>query len=324
MIIRALTQNLLALSTGVLFALLLAEVITRFAMPISSGTYKIDNNGQRVELHHIAPDQSFRQFSAEFNASTKITKDGYRYPESVGNPEVVFIGDSFTYGLGLSDDETFVMQYCRQANLQCMNLGVPGFGTIDAVERLEDFLRDKQTRPRKVYLVMLAMSTFLGAGNDLDDNIKISTLRRSQQGHDKEYNEALIRKISNELLRISNLARVVKFNFSPIIKSKLVVTAGGDELKRALQITRESLLKLKQLAIDYNFSAEVILIHPMQDIYRGTDNHTLTTISSITDLTIIPSASYFKPDPAKYYYPIDGHFNIHGSQRMVKLLHSLK
>lgn len=325
--VRKLTGNLLAILIGSFVALLLAEVITRVVMPIFPGTHKLDEKGSKVDLHDIAAGKTFRQFSAEFDAHTKITKDGYRYPESKGNPEVIFIGDSFTYGQGLSDEETFIMQYCKQASLQCMNLGVPGYGTINAVERLDSFLQEKEARPRKVYLVMLAMTSFLGAGNDLYDNIKITDQRNSKKqndGEEIEYKETPLRRISNQILRLSNFARVIKFNFAPMIKSKLVVKPEEDQLEIALKLTQISLTKLSELAKKYNFIAEIILIHPMQDISRGTHKETLDKISSITDLTIIPSAEYFLPNPTDYYFAMDGHFNLQGSNKMVKLLNSIE
>jgi len=326
-VLRKLTGNFLALIIGSLIALFLAETITRFVMPIFPGTHKLDEKGNHVEFHNIEAGQTFRQFSAEFDAHTSITSDGYRSPEAKGNPELIFIGDSFTYGQGLSDEETFIMQYCKQANFQCMNLGVPGYGTINAVERLGSFLKDKEVRPRKVYLVMLAMTSFLGAGNDLYDNIKINDQRNTKKlNDDKEvkYKETVLRRISNQILRWSNFARVIKFNFAPIIKSKLIVKPETDQLHTALSLTQKSLHQLEALAKKYNFTAEIILIHPMQDISRGTHKETFEKIKSITNLKIIPSAEYFMPNPSEYYFAMDGHFNLQGSNKMVELLNSIK
>ena len=102
---------------------------------------------------------------------TTITAGGYRAPEARRNPAFVFIGDSFTFGQGLSDAETFPAIFCRALAASCANLGVPGASTTSAIDRLEHYLSEEQWRPHHVLLFMLAMTEFMGEGNDLYDNL---------------------------------------------------------------------------------------------------------------------------------------------------------
>ncbi len=312
------------MSIGVVIAVALAEVVTRFAMPIFPGMHKLDKDGNGLDIHNVDPNSVYRQFSEEFDALTTINKDGYRIPTAKDNkPDIVFIGDSFTYGQGLSDDDTFVMKYCTKEKLSCMNLGVPGYGTIDAVERLETFLTEKQVQPRKVYLVMLAMTSYLGAGNDLYDNIKIVEARNDPQGNKHEESESTLRKISNKILQVSNLARVIKFHFAPIIKKAFVVAPEENLLQEGLELTKQQLNKLQALSKKHNFEFEVVLIHPVQDISRGSHQETFKAIQAISPIKVIPTAKLFEPNPNDYYFSFDGHFNKAGSDKMVELFLSL-
>ncbi len=322
--LKALLGKLFALFFGTMIAIMLAEIVTRFAMPIFPGMYKLDQNGQRLEIHNVAPNSVYRQFSEEFDALTTIQKDGYRIPDANGNPDLVFIGDSFTYGQGLSDDDTFVMQYCTQIKASCMNLGVPGYGTIEAVERLEAFLKDKNIHPKKVNLVMLAMTSFLGSGNDLYDNLNITDTRNTPENESNhEESEGVLRKVSDKILQHSNFARVIKFNFAPIIKKMIVIKPEENQLQRAIEITKQQLSKLDALSKEYKFEWQIILIHPVQDISRGTHEETFKTIQSISSAKVIPSAKWFEPNPNQYYFSLDGHFNKAGSDKMVELFLSM-
>jgi len=61
---------------------------------------------------------------------------------------VVFVGDSWTYGLGVSESESFPAQFERVANeilagaprVQAFNLGLPGYNGVNAIAALEFFL----------------------------------------------------------------------------------------------------------------------------------------------------------------------------------------
>ena len=204
-----------------------------------------------------------------------------------------------------------------------MNLGVPGYGTIDAVERLETFLIEKQVQPRKVYLVMLAMTSFLGAGNDLYDNIKTVEARNDPKGNEHEESESTLRKVSNKILQHSNFARVIKFHFAPIIKKAFVVAPEENLLQEGLDLTKQQLDKLHALSKTHNFELEIVLIHPVQDISRGSHQETFKAIQAISPVKVIPSAKFFEPKPDDYYFSMDGHFNKAGSDKMVELFLSI-
>ena len=143
---------------SLLLAVLLAEGLSRIFAPISDLRENIAQSTARRIRDFVAPGSVYRQVSNEYDALTTITDKGHRAPAVDGNPDIVFIGDSFTFGYGLSDEQTFVSRYCRRQRLACANLGLPGSGTLRQVERLEKFLTDWNWRPREVRLFLFAMS----------------------------------------------------------------------------------------------------------------------------------------------------------------------
>ena len=156
---------------GCLIALLLAEATSRLIQPISPGAQKVSLEGVPVS-EWLLPGSVYRQVSTEFDALTTITDKGHRVPATAGGPEVVFIGDSFTFGIGLSDRETFPYLYCHALAIVCANLGKPGASTVEELDFLQRSLDRWGERPQRVKLFMFAMSSSFLAGNDLADNLE--------------------------------------------------------------------------------------------------------------------------------------------------------
>lgn len=321
--LRSLVGNLSALALGLLISLILAETVTRIFIPVFPGSVKLDNKGNELDISDVEPNAVYRQYTAEFDVMTTITKDGYRIPKVKGNPDVVFIGDSFTFGQGLKDEDTFIMQYCNKANLSCMNLGVPGFGTIEEIDRLEKYLTQYKIRPKKVYLFMFVMTSFLGAGNDLNDNLLVLEKQKAKGSNYSDESKSTLRNIADTAFRYSNCARVIKFYFLPAIKNAVVIKPNENRLENALKLAQNQLIRLDKLSKKYQFEYQTILFHPVQDISRGTHQDTTKHIQDVSPKPVISSATLLELNPNQYYYPMDAHFNQEGSKKIVELLLSL-
>ena len=80
-------------------ALVVSEVAARVFFPINDGRSNVTLDGQPIS-DWFAPNSVYRQLTNEYDAITTITPQGHRVPGTNGNPDVVFVGDSFTYGYG--------------------------------------------------------------------------------------------------------------------------------------------------------------------------------------------------------------------------------
>ncbi|MFD2523801.1 SGNH/GDSL hydrolase family protein [Emticicia soli] len=65
-------------------------------------------------------------FTNEYTINSKGARDD---EESLVKPEIVFIGDSFTTGLGVNQDENFASLVEKKLQKKALNLGVPSYGT---------------------------------------------------------------------------------------------------------------------------------------------------------------------------------------------------
>jgi len=323
-------SNVLALCIGCFIALLLCEFGSRFVLPLGTGVVRRAADGERLR-GWLQAGRTYRQISSEFDARTTITAAGYRAPAALGNPDVVFVGDSFTFGWGIDDDETFAALSCATLHLRCANLGAPGTGTVDQVARLARYLKDQSWRPAEVKLFVFAMSATFSAGNDLFDNY-LSARRDGATGEGTAPDASrakpvvapgLMERLLGQrrfVLRHSNLVRLAKYYWGPALRATLVPELDRIRLDESLRITHGALAELDRLSAEYGFHLSIYLIHPVQDIIRRTAGDTLRLLEAIAPVPVRPTAQLFASDPKRYYYAFDGHINPAGSHRIAELL----
>lgn len=101
----------------------------------------------------------------DFRARYRINGEGFRHdparPAARRGRVIAVLGDSFTFGLGVNDDETFVSRLNRDGPHTYLNLALPGSSTDQQALLLEEVL--PRYRPDEVWLVVYV-------GNDLLDN----------------------------------------------------------------------------------------------------------------------------------------------------------
>ena len=324
--------RLLLIGLSFTVAVVLAEELIRIFFPISDGRDNVTLDGKPVK-GWFEPGSVYRQVSNEYDAVTTITDKGHRVPGVDGNPDVIFIGDSFTYGYGLKDDETFASIYCTQLQRACVNLGLPGSGTLKQVERLEQFINEWRWKPKEVKLFFFGMSGSFSAGNDFVDNYDRYTREhavlaggeRIAQGEEVKAKPTvgLVERaigLQDSVLGHSMLLRLAKFYWGPMLKSILVADPGEGRMAIAEVATRESLAKLDDLSRRVGFDYKIYLLVPVQDIIRGTYGDTLATLNRVALIPAVATAPLFLDRPQDFYYAFDGHLNVRGSRRIAEFL----
>jgi lysophospholipase L1-like esterase len=136
-------KKLIIASGGCLLGLLAAEVTLHIALP-------------SLDFHFPIPRLTDDRFTDRANRASDgngvhyaFDADGFR---STGNGSatadrsILFIGDSFTQGFGVSDSETFPAVTCQQLraqriNARCLNAGTTGFGTAHELRILRRLLQ---------------------------------------------------------------------------------------------------------------------------------------------------------------------------------------
>src|SRR5690606_9131758 len=105
---------------------------------------------QAFELHAVygvapIPGISGVRHTVEYEHSFTHTPQGYRSGSALGEiaaekrgPRILFLGDSFTYGMGAADDETFVnLVASALPGIEVVNAGVNGYGQYEELAILD-------------------------------------------------------------------------------------------------------------------------------------------------------------------------------------------
>jgi hypothetical protein len=75
--------------------------------------------------------------SAIYDVTYSLDGNGMRVTPDGRPPAVYFLGDSFTFGEGVADDQTLPAAYARQSGRRAINLGVPGYGPHQVLRLIE-------------------------------------------------------------------------------------------------------------------------------------------------------------------------------------------
>ena len=328
--VRDWALRLLLLVVSSLIGLITAEAAARVLYPISDGRDNVALDGRPLQ-GFVEPGTVYKQISNEYNALTTITPEGYRAPAVEDNPDQVFLGDSFTFGWGLADTETFPSLFCAARHVSCANLGLPSSGTLKQVERLEEFLTRLHWRPKVVKLFFFGMSTSFSAGNDFVDNYDRAIKDRTHGSAPAARTPAPIPQfapgmaeriigLQSILMRHFTLIRIAKYYAGPALKAMIVVDPGESRMVEALEATRQSLARLDALSRREGFAYEIYLIVPVQDLLRRSYEQTLRALNDVSPKAVVSTAAALMDAPTRYYYSFDGHLNLAGSKRVADFL----
>jgi hypothetical protein len=171
-VLKKILLPVLVLSVSVAFCLVAAEVVVRIARPqprlviTPGGFYMPDPPGR----YRLSPGYRGRIYNrAEYDNIIRINQQGLRGEELTPKPQnglrVLTIGDSFVFGVGVEDTETFTARLSSLAaqsgsQVQGLNAGIPAFGVPDA----ESWMRRHGVGLEPDVVIM---AVFLG--NDLVD-----------------------------------------------------------------------------------------------------------------------------------------------------------
>ena len=228
--------------------------------------------------------------------------------------------DSFTYAQGVTDEQAFPAIYCQEKNVNCANLSVPGASTLYEVDRLEQFIVEKNWRPKKVHF-------FFFTGNDFVNNIEADEKRSKGEGYEpgelnlnpeKAAEKGTAETIIDFGLKHSNLLRIAYYQLLPVIRNS--DKENQQKLKRGLEITQKEFSRLDELSQTYGFEYQLYTIFTepevKQDIYKTLG----PKLQKLTDKPITMLGDVFKPNTSQYFFPSDGHFSVEGNAKLAEYL----
>jgi lysophospholipase L1-like esterase len=161
--------RLVAVAVTLLMALVAAESALRIRDSRIQGSDRMDLGLIRPDPFlgwRLTPGWSGTHEHHDFSVQYRIAANGFRASSSApgrsGALLHAIVGDSFTFGLGVEDDQTFVELLTRQAPElgTFLNFAVPGYSTDQEALLIEDVVLVER-RPAVVWLVVYLANDFL-------------------------------------------------------------------------------------------------------------------------------------------------------------------
>jgi hypothetical protein len=227
-------------------------------------------NGMAVRFR---PGAEFAVVDREYRNDVHITSWGTRVTGSDGaGPEaIVFAGDSFTFGLGVDDLDTFVSRSCRATHLACLNNGIPGASLPSELNALETNLISWGSPGRVVFVFF--------AGNDLPELLAMTEQTRRPAQPPPKTRAALqnLNRYVNDspVLSRSYTLRLFKRTAmtwaTPGSMDLMMVTAAGargDFGRRARAALSASLDRLERLSKEDRFAASFLILPDRHQVFH--------------------------------------------------------
>ena len=260
--------------------------------------------------------------SSEFSAEIRTDELGFRKTANESRtPDYLFLGDSFTFGHGVSDKEVFSSIFCEKNNFTCLNLGRSGTDTFEQIRILRHAIDKLGLRPKNVVVVMLVACSLDVSGNDLGDNLKERISAKGNAGMLAvtlaSDGLSLVRKIQ-ELVGDFEITKRVMMLVSGGLKRGLYSCSDDASIEAALNATDIALAELENLSKKQRFNASIFFIHPYQEldgVFRATESYLRKLPPRHLDRYF--TAQYFRREN---YYQYDGHFNAAGHANMASII----
>ena len=286
-------------------------------LPPHGGVYT-DRNGKpaRVSLDDdtLARDLDILHSASEFSASIHTNALGYRLmSKESATPDFLFVGDSFTFGHGVSDSEVFAEVFCKTRAATCVNLARSGTDTFDQVRILRRGIDAHRLRPKTVVLTMLAACWLDVAGNDLGDLHEHagqrSALAAPMRADLMPSPGDIVKAIQRRVVDFEITKRVMIVATSGL-KSSLYACSSQSERGRAARHRRgiaSACRARRGIPLQGRRRRHPSLSGSLDGAFRSTE--ALVAGAVPETFACIATGSRFRKD---HYYAYDGHFNASG------------
>jgi len=314
-LIKRITFSFLFICYLVILALVL-EFGSRIILPISAGVNRVSDNNDNVSSW-LESDSSYYQVSSEFHKLVTVTKYGTR---SVGNEGdlgsyALFVGDSFTFGMGLSDEETIPYLVCKKLNIQCINAGVPGTGLVAQRKVVRRIIKDFGPPLHLFYFPFLSVVSG-HPGNDINDTAREAFLDNSKSPDPFiEGKKNMFGEVARWLSINSNLVRILRYNIGNQLREIRWKITKDPPSNPTLytEILKSFIAELDQ----YDINTIIFQISSVGEILN--ENHILTNAflkNAAQKGVYMPIYDLSKV--SHLFYSNDGHFNARGAEFFAK------
>ncbi|WP_255035597.1 hypothetical protein [Lacihabitans soyangensis] len=241
----------------------------------------------------------------EFDIQLEINSVGLRDKENdLASPKAIFLGDSYTMGWGVDQENTFVELFQKASGLKSLNAGVSSYGTA------REYLMFKRLQMDSLKLVVIQFNE-----TDPPENqyfIKNQTLGIKKE---EDYNGSVL---SNSKLKKYYLFKYIKSAFMIFVNESLIPSLKKEKIRNSSfeeefpNYAPEFIYFVENIRKMYNgdilityiggFNTPKNVINTFQDHFKGSERvHFLNLGETLK--------------PSDYFY-LDDHLNTHGHKKV--------
>jgi lysophospholipase L1-like esterase len=311
-------KNALLLLSSLCLAVVLAEVLTRLFVPVRDvgALFTVDDPvmGKRIKkrFHTV-------RVAPEFTMSFTTNSLGFRGPEPISPPadSILFLGDSFTMGFGVSDGEEYpaLIKAKLDATLGKDAVGVINAGMGDSGNGRWIKLLKTEADQFKLRLVVLQVTD-----NDFEDNVREAYFRVSDSGalHElplKTSKAKFLEPFLDAIPGLSNfyLYSLIRQSFYQSFVRPPAGAVTNEDVNYAVRLTERLIAEAVSICQKKGYPVFAILV--------GLEGDRLGQVQAVFQANQIPAllvpAKTKRPD---LYYKIDGHWNPAGHAFVARAL----
>lgn len=331
----------LLLAEGLLRAALAVPSLQRRLAPQSIGFREADfaalfETGAPDSLFRLREVSGFRHVHDAGDYDYEITTvpcHGYwiRPPCAEGPAAVYHFGDSFTFGFGVENADTFVSLLRSDGVRTDVNFGVPGDNLLSELDRAIAVLSalEPARQPGRIYFHVFLGNDLREAWRHLGRTGETDTGEVAPGfGQGRSGGSALLRIVKNRLLavRLSGkapdgvtfvpkyLSEVERSDEKIQTRLRAVLAAAADRLRALREVYAG------QILVTFTPPKEIFLVDDGGAVYFEKRDAVRDVFRPYADDFIDFLESVPPAEVLGYYFPVDTHFNQQGQARFARLL----
>ena len=331
---KKLIGNLALLILGVLMAAVVLEVFLRVFNQVQFQDDNLVNDdylGYKIKpnLDTIIYTPEKYPFRLK-TVSLGFERIGFRGDGYENNPDIITIGDSFTFAVGVNSSDSWPKLLEKDLNKTVLNMGVWGYSTI-----AEERLLERYGIKSKPKLIILGFSV-----NDFSDsyNFLQTTSPSKPLGDYLKENVAVYKFLWQKLGELKHDTEIInyndgKLNFQfwpqPALKN---ISPKFEKVKVGENYAKDSILRMEKLAEDNGSKLVIVMLPAKEQVYWNIVKNYLPNPNEYTydypddvimafcgekNLICFDLRPQFKEhalNNEQLFFPVDSHYNEEGNK----------
>ncbi len=327
-------NQLAAILIGTVFALLIVELMLRaFGLVQLTDEYLPQDNYLKFKLKPGIDKVLYSADKTPFEMKTNslgFQDIGFRDEGLDGIPYAVVVGDSFTFGLGVDANETWVKLLQTKTNHHFTNMGVVSYSTVAEERTLEKY--GIKLKP-KLVIVGFAINDYSDS-YDFFNNVSVTknfldSLREKIAIYKFLWQRLGELKHDTEIIKYKDESLDFIFWPQPAMDD---VSSRYEKVNVGEKFAQESFLRIKKLADDNNATLIVVLLPAKEQVYWNivsklvrnpqdyefdfpTDSmNKFCTLNKLNCLDLAPKFREKAKMGGQLFFRIDSHYNKLGNE----------